>query len=363
MKHQIYYNNNISEGRAPGFLDRISLAKNIPVYSVIELTYNCNFDCVHCYRHVERRPEMTYEEICRLLDELADSGCLIVGFTGGEVFLRNDFFDILRYARKRNFAIVIISNASMITKENIEELECLKLLKLELSLYAATSVTYHKITRSPKAYKQVMNALEILKGRDVRVVLESPILTYNYPELEQMKLIAKGFDGGRYPFKYYSRIVPNHGGGDEPLKYLVSGAERKNLIDGLKESDIGRFNRLKRRRETEREWPCGIGLSTVCIGPYGDVYPCLHFRSPVGNIKDQSFRDIWRCAPELVSIRAAVTRDFHSCLECNLQLYCSGCPALTFLKNKTTDVASYADEACREAKTLFNYPARFKEGG
>ncbi len=38
--------------------------------------------------------EMTTAEINHLLDEMADAGVFILTFSGGEIFLRKDFFEL-----------------------------------------------------------------------------------------------------------------------------------------------------------------------------------------------------------------------------------------------------------------------------
>ena len=81
----------------------ITEENNIPAWSMIELTYRCNLKCSHCYlpggqseksgESGER--ELTTGEVKKVLDQLAEEGCLFLAFTGGEIFLRKDVFEIL----------------------------------------------------------------------------------------------------------------------------------------------------------------------------------------------------------------------------------------------------------------------------
>jgi len=52
-------------------------------------------------RFVARARELTYDDYTRLLDELADLGCLWLLFSGGEIFARRDFLDIYAYAKRK----------------------------------------------------------------------------------------------------------------------------------------------------------------------------------------------------------------------------------------------------------------------
>src|SRR5688500_15184458 len=79
----------------------------IPVNGTIEISNRCPLECVHCYNNLPmgdasaRKRELTTEEHFRLLDELAELGCLWLLFTGGEIFARHGFLDLLRYLHKR----------------------------------------------------------------------------------------------------------------------------------------------------------------------------------------------------------------------------------------------------------------------
>ena len=55
----------------------------------------CNERCVHCYRVVEDRQELTTAEVKALLADLARAGTLYLTFSGGEVFLRRDLFELI----------------------------------------------------------------------------------------------------------------------------------------------------------------------------------------------------------------------------------------------------------------------------
>ena len=57
----------------------------IPYEGMLEVTALCNERCVHCYLEVAPLPdELTTMELCRVLDELAELGCLRLTFTGGD---------------------------------------------------------------------------------------------------------------------------------------------------------------------------------------------------------------------------------------------------------------------------------------
>ena len=82
-----------------------ALKAGIPLGVQLDVTYRCNERCIHCYLDHEDHGEMTTAEIFDVLDQLAEAGTFFVTFSGGEVFMRKDFFRILEYARSLLFCV------------------------------------------------------------------------------------------------------------------------------------------------------------------------------------------------------------------------------------------------------------------
>ena len=89
----------------------------VPIAVHLDVTYRCNERCIHCYLDHDDHGEMTTAEIKDVLDQLAEAGVFFLTFSGGEVFLRRDFFDIVEYARRLMFSVKIKTNAVMIHEQ------------------------------------------------------------------------------------------------------------------------------------------------------------------------------------------------------------------------------------------------------
>src|SRR5215212_417448 len=74
-----------------------------PIYAVWEITLACDLACRHCGSRAARaRPdELSTDECLDLVDQIAELGALEVILIGGEVYLRDDWLDILRRIRER----------------------------------------------------------------------------------------------------------------------------------------------------------------------------------------------------------------------------------------------------------------------
>src|SRR5258708_29833351 len=83
-------------------LTRVASRAHIPLGVLFEVTHRCNLGCTHCYltegpvgRPKPTREELTLDEIRSVLDQLAEAGTLFLTLSGGEVFMRRDFLELL----------------------------------------------------------------------------------------------------------------------------------------------------------------------------------------------------------------------------------------------------------------------------
>ena len=66
--------------------------------------------------------------------------------------------------------------------------------------------------------------------------------------------------------------------------------------------------------------PCSAGHTACYVSPYGDVYPCVQFPLPSGNVRKHAFLDIWRHSDQLNEVRSiriarsAELLEVHACL-------------------------------------------------
>jgi radical SAM protein with 4Fe4S-binding SPASM domain len=79
-------------------------------------------------------------------------------------------------------------------------------------------------------------------------------------------------------------------------------------------------------------FPCSAGHTFCYVSPYGDVYPCVQFPLPSGNVRRSRFLDIWNHSPQLNEVREIHLGDLPSCSQCVHGSTCTRCPGLAFLE-------------------------------
>jgi radical SAM protein with 4Fe4S-binding SPASM domain len=327
-----------NDGLAEGSLMQLLAAKveqrRIPLNVHLELTYRCNEQCVMCYcvvphgkEHDVRRRELTTAEIRDLLDELAALGALYLTLSGGEVFVRPDVFDILEHARARGFAYRVYTNGIALTEDKVARLADLEPLAVEVSLFSADPAVHDGITRVPGSFRRLVRNVERLTARGVRVYLKTVVMKPNVAGLSAVRQLGRDLDV--FTHNFACEVSPRIDGEifgpsryqldeDELFAYL-SHAEWRQAPQPL---PGGTPEEVARARGT-----CGPAINGCCIDPYGDVFPCVAFRVPIGNIRRQRFRDLWYGPPpeirDLLAVRTFA--DLPECRACDLVAFCTRC--------------------------------------
>lgn len=321
----------------------------IPINIHLELTYRCNLKCVHCYCVEDKeREELSYGEIVSLLDQLAEAGGIFLTLTGGEVFTREDFFDIAFYAKKKHFAIRVFTNGTLIDESAADRLAELSPLSVEFSLYGTSSGVHDGITKVEGSFVKLQRTIGLLKKRNLTIFLKTVVMKQNLKECERLVKLGKEL-GAHSRFNF--EVTPRNDGSTGPLEYRLDEDELFEFILG----DIPEkweYVEIPPRTEAVKRETCSPARNGCAISPYGDVYPCAQLLLPIGNVRDKSFAEIWNSNSGMLSdIRSIRTfSDLKDCFECQDLWLCQRCHGLAYLE--TGDIRSKYRLGCDTTKIV-----------
>ena len=171
----------------------------LPISGTFELTARCNFDCPMCYVHLKQEDidaqgrELTTAQWIELGRQAKDAGMVFVLLTGGEPFVRKDFFEIYHALKEMGLLISINSNGSMLSGKILEKLLEDPPFRINISLYGGSNDTYCRMCGLP-AFDQVTENIRALKEAGVDVRLNVSITPYNREDLEQICRKAEELD-------------------------------------------------------------------------------------------------------------------------------------------------------------------------
>lgn len=185
-----------SEPYVATYLHEMGRRQGLPIGGNFELTARCNFDCPMCYVHLSqadvnaRGRELTTEQWIDLARRARDKGLIFALLTGGEPFVRKDFFEIYHAMRQMGIIVSINSNGSMLDGEIRRQLLEEPPQRLNISLYGGSRETY-KAMCGQDAFEKVVENIRALKeaGMDVRINLS--VTPWNRQDLEKIYTVAR----------------------------------------------------------------------------------------------------------------------------------------------------------------------------
>ena len=304
--------------------------QRLPLAGSLELTFACNFRCIHCYC-VNERPhrELSLAEIRGLLDQMAEEGCLWMLLTGGEPLLRRDFPDIYRYARQKGLLTTVFTNGSLVSEEIAELLGSLKPFVVEVSLYGFSPESYRVMTGRAEHFEQVLQGIERLLQRGVPLKLKSMIVKQNLQDLPRLREYAES-RGLNYRFDPV--LNPTLSGSTAPEDLMLTPEEIVRL-------DLEDAERLKGWREfcdkftfasdNGRLYKCGAGQWGFHVDPEGKLSLCMFARQQHYDLRRGTFREaFYDFLPKVLGQKETrVTK----CGSCAIRNMCGQCPGWAHL--------------------------------
>jgi AdoMet-dependent heme synthase len=304
----------------------------VPLAVHMDVTYRCNERCVHCYLDHDDHGEMTTAEIKGVLDQLAEAGVFFLTLSGGEVFMRRDFFEILEHARRLLFNVKIKTNAVMIGEAEAQRIRALAVDTIQISLYSHRPEVHDAITKLPHSFDRTVTAIRFLRDQGLRVAIANVLMTANLSDHYGTQKLAAEL-GVHYTLD--PTITPMMDGDKSVLALRIPGEELQEVFrnPALVPNQEEFCAPPKPPSEEDLEgYSCSAGHSFCYISPYGDVFPCVQFPLPTGNVRQQKFLDIWNLSPQMNEVRSIQVKDLTTCSSCSHAGGCSRCPGLAYME-------------------------------
>lgn len=304
-------------------------ANLVPLNVTIEITQRCNIRCLHCYNFDRSlpaaaraeacgdAPELSADEILRLMGDVRAAGCLFLSLTGGEVLTHPQLFTFLDRARELNLAVQLLTNGTLLRPGVAGRLAGYRnLLGVSVSLYGATPEVHDGITQSSGSWRRTWAGVERLRAQGVTVRLKLIIMEQNAHEVAAMREMA---DARGYAYMADLTITARHDGTRSSLQTRVG----RDTLERLYRGPLNDLVPLGGRSVTEEDFPCNCARGNCAISARGDVYPCISVPWTAGNVRQQPFREIWATSPVFQRIRGLRMADYSSCAPCPHKSHCT----------------------------------------
>jgi MoaA/NifB/PqqE/SkfB family radical SAM enzyme len=300
----------------------------VPLLGEIELTDRCNLNCIHCCVHSDDRhakgKELTTKQVFRIVGQMRDEGVVYLNFSGGEPLFRGDFSDIYLFAKKKGFAVTVITNGTLITCDIIELFQHYPPLMLEITGYGLSRATHDAVTRVPGSFDMLQKALRLLEASGIRTNVRQFVIKKNYPEIMR---------ADRHDVHYVLGM---------PLILRRDRDAQKNATikkQRLTADEVRRFSqryqhgtptmRLKSGQLRRYLDVCQCDTLSGAVLSDGTFTRCHLMPSSSCNLKTMSYREAWQrsCPAETM-----IEQQDRACGKCAHIMYCKWCPGRAFLE-------------------------------
>lgn len=317
------------------------------LYFQWHITDACNFRCRHCYQDAFTKGfELGLAGLITIYNNIASCAGdkkIAINLTGGEPFLKKEFFDFLYYLDRHDKTgeLAVITNGSLIDESLLKKLAPAgKLKQIKVSLDGATEKTNDSIRR-PGSFNAVIENINLIQEKtDLEITVMLTAMKSNSYELPAFFHLCKDL-------KVDGLIIE---------RFIPLGQSRGLKAEVIDKDDWRRM--VKEIFEFLDLWPednnvmpckafwikfkdddaellcaeCNLGEDSFAILPNADLLPCRRFDLKIGNLLEENFLDIVKNSGILKDV-ADKSKLKGKCGSCHLE-NCRGCRALAYALEK-----------------------------
>jgi len=317
----------------------------VPHVVAWNLTRRCNLECAHCYIAAGPREsaatELDTDACLAIVDQLlrVNPAPLLI-LSGGEPLLRRDLTEIAQYASSNGATVVVGTNGTLLTDERIAALKQAGVRGVAVSVDSLRPSYHDNFRHGRGALADVQAALGRLRAARLDFIVQTAVTKGNRAELD--RLVAWSADEGAVSFNCYFLVTTGRGASLSDLapadyeavladlalwerayrgRMLVRAKCAPHFMRHVYQTDLG-------SPVLHYQTRCPCGTQYCRITPDGKLTPCPYLPEVAGDLRTQSFADIWRSAPLFRRLREGELGG--KCGACEYRVLCGGCRARAF---------------------------------
>jgi len=328
--------------------------KILPRVLAWEVTRRCNLNCIHCRAESsENAPEgeLSLDEYKALVDDVASFASPIIILTGGEPLLRGDLFEIAAYATVSGLRVAVSTNGTLVTEETAGRLKASGVRTCSISIDGSNQDVHDDFRKQPGAFEASLRGMKILQEAGIKVQVNTSLTQRNMGDLNKIYRLVKKLKAHAW---HIFMLVPTGRGESIGDKELITADDYERILNYIYEKNrddemeikptcAPQYYRILRQRAEEEGIPvseelfgvnartrgCLAGMGFGFVSFSGDVFPCGYYPVKAGNVREQSFRDIWENSELFMKLRDFKNYEGY-CGKCRYIKVCGGCRARAY---------------------------------
>lgn len=294
----------------------------------LEISNPCNEHCVHCYRHClnSRKEFLSAKDAESVLNQAKKLGAKNVTVTGGESLLNPEWREICKITESLGFRLSLFTNGSLMTESDADFISGLtNLREVQFSLYSLDEATHDKITGLKGSCAKTKNAVRMMQERKVPIFISCPAMQENKNSFPD---VMRKMDAENIPSCVVLMIFGSSDYKGENLSHQLTEKDLEDFFPIAMENNGALsyiFGKSRPKNLSEIDF-YGGAISSLCVSGDGTIYPMIGWYEPLGNIVNDSLKDVFENNPLLQKIRKIKVSDIPECVKCEASDFCTFCP-------------------------------------
>ncbi len=337
--------------------------------------------------------DLSTQAALAIIDQIAAAANPILVLSGGEPLFRSDIFQLARYATDKGLRVALATNGTLVTKEVARMIADSGVRRVSISLDGADALTHDAFRGLPGAFDAALYGLRNLKSLGMSVQINMTIARHNARQLPQVLELAKSLGADALhtfllvPVGCGVDIAAEQMVPPEEYEQMLNWFYDQSKQGGIELKAtcaphyfrVARQRRVAERRQaeaaaanasaaaasphptaighTEMMMPgstgvvlkphpaghptshpsdmnamtkgCLAGTGVCFISHQGEVYPCGYLPVLAGDLRQQTFAEIWKNSVVFEQLRDTGNLK-GKCGYCEFRNICMGCRARAF---------------------------------
>ncbi len=354
-----------------------------------EVTKGCNLRCIHCRAtatELSSPTDLPTERALEIIRQIASFANPILVLSGGEPLYRADIFQLARYAADHGLRVALATNGTLVTKSVARQIVDAGVRRVSMSLDGADANTHDSFRGIPGAFEATLTGFRNLADLGMSLQINMTVARHNAHQLPAVLELARTIGADAL---HTFLLVPVGCGVDIADEQMVPPDEYERMLNWFYEQSLTgaielkatcapHYFRVAKQRQVEAKkaaqaaaadpnaigpmetlMPSGTGIglrpghghsghpgghpggmnamtkgclagSGVCfISHEGEVFPCGYLPVKAGDLRQQTFADIWTHS-EVFELLRDTGNLKGKCGCCEFRNICMGCRARAF---------------------------------
>lgn len=300
-----------------------------PMHATIEVTDKCNLRCKHCYLEAssENTNMLSLDNFQKILSELEKNMVVNVEFTGGELFVNPDIYEILKLAYKKFTIVGILTNGTILENNILELLTKNKDRTIvNVSLDSTNSEIHDRFRGVPGSFEKTCKNIKRMTQNGITVRIASSIFKENMWEIDKLAQLTLDLGAKMFSFNF----VEEFGRGSNLYKEAYKDLKVTEYVEYLN-AVIKKYEKIIPIQNEQRilnKRNCGAGVNSIVIDATGNIRPCVLSPSwcDMGNLLEKPFKKIMEMEIyKRLSKLLPPYKDNGCDPDCRYLSYCKGC--------------------------------------